>query len=58
MLISPKDYYNDVRNQPANKTEDRLITGLVVALQQARFVYRTRVKITFKGEVALARKLV
>jgi hypothetical protein len=60
MLISLKDYYNAVRNQPASKTEDKSIVGLVVALQQAGFVYRTRVQVTYEGkpEVVVAKKLV
>jgi hypothetical protein len=32
MLLRPSDYYNAVRSQPINKTEDRLIAGLVAAL--------------------------
>jgi hypothetical protein len=58
MLLTSKEYYNAVRAQPANKSEDKSIAGLIVTLQEAGFVYRTRVKVTYEGEVAVARKLV
>jgi hypothetical protein len=32
ILLRARDYYNAVRSQPVNKTEDRLIVGLVAAL--------------------------
>jgi hypothetical protein len=32
MLLRPSDYYNVVHSQLINKTEDRLIAGLVAAL--------------------------
>jgi hypothetical protein len=58
MLLRPRDYYNAVRSQPVDKAEDRSIAGLVAALQEAGFVYRTRVNVAYEGEVAVAKKLV
>jgi hypothetical protein len=59
MLLRPSDYYNTVRSQLINKIEDRLIAGLVAALQEARFVYRTRLNIAYnEANVAVAAKLI
>jgi hypothetical protein len=59
MLLRPSDYYNAVRSQPLDKAEGRSIAGLVVALQEAGFVYRTRLDIAYdEADVAVAAKLV
>jgi hypothetical protein len=58
MLLRPSDYYNAVRSQPVDKAEGRSIAGLVVALQEAGFVYRTRLSVAYEADVAVAAKLV
>jgi hypothetical protein len=49
LIITAKEYYNQVRKQPANKNKPKTIEGILVALQEAGFVYRSRVDIEEDG---------
>ena len=40
-----RQYYNAVRNIRGDKTAPETIRGLLIALEDAEFVYRTRVEI-------------
>ncbi|OQV08491.1 MULE transposase domain-containing protein [Cladophialophora immunda] len=44
VVLTSKEYYNSVRFKPASKDDDKLINGLVVALQNEEFVYETRLQ--------------
>jgi hypothetical protein len=59
LLITQKEYYNHLRNKPADKDKPKTIEALIVALDEARFVYRTRFEIDLDSEGnAISRKLV
>jgi len=44
ITIDARTYYNLVRNTRGNKDKDSTISGLLVALDKAGFIYRTRVE--------------
>jgi MULE transposase domain len=59
LLITRQEYYNHLRNQPADRDKPKTIEALIVALDDARFVYRTRYDIEVDSEgTAVSRKLV
>ena len=41
--LTSREYYNTVRLMKGDKDTPKIIRGLLVALNKARFVYRTRV---------------
>jgi hypothetical protein len=45
ITISAREYYNSVRKMVPDKDQPQTINGLLIALQEEGFVYRTRVKI-------------
>jgi len=45
LTITSREYYNSVRKMVADKDQPQTIDGLLVALQEEGFVYRTRVDI-------------
>ena len=56
--LTYKQYYNTVRNTPPNREDSRTIEGLLVALSDADFIYRTRVEETIdENDVVVSRKL-
>jgi hypothetical protein len=58
LAISAKDYYNTVRKMVPDKDKPKTIDGLLVALQEAGFVYRCRVEIEEDEEGSpISRKL-
>ena len=44
LIIDSKTYYNLVRNERGDKNKERIISGLLIALDDAKFKYRTRVE--------------
>jgi hypothetical protein len=59
ITISAREYYNSVRKMVADKDQPQTIDGLLVALQEEGFVYRTRVEIEEDDDgVAIKRKMV
>ena len=56
LIITAKEYYNQVRKQPANKNKPKTIEGMLVALQEAGFVYRSRVDIEEDGSGTMISK--
>lgn len=45
ITISAHEYYNSVRKMIPDKEQPQTINGLLIALQEEGFVYRTRVKV-------------
>jgi MULE transposase domain len=45
VTITAREYYNSVRKMVADKDQPQTIDGLLVALQEEGFVYRTRVEV-------------
>ena len=59
VTITAREYYNSVRKMVADKDLPQTIDGLLVALQEEGFVYRTRVEIEEdNNSVAIKRKIV
>jgi hypothetical protein len=59
LLITRQEYYNHLRNEPADRDKPKTIEALIVALDEARFVYRTRFDIEFDSEgKAVSRKMI
>jgi hypothetical protein len=59
ITISAREYYNSVRKIIADKDQPQTIDGLLVALQEEGFVYRTRVEIEEDNDgVAIKRKMI
>src|SRR4051794_38534264 len=44
ITIDARTYYNLVRNSRGNKEQDTTVSGLLIALDEAGFHYRTRVE--------------
>ena len=58
LAISARDYYNSVRKMVPDKDKPETIDGLLIALQEAGFVYRCRVEIEEdEEENPISRKL-
>jgi hypothetical protein len=58
-MITAKEYYNQVRKQLADKHKPKTIEGILVALQEADFVYRSRVDIEEDGSgTAISKTLI
>ena len=58
LIISAKDYYNSVRKMVPDKDKPETIDSLLVALQEAGFIYRCSVKVEEdKEEKPISRKL-
>jgi mannose-1-phosphate guanylyltransferase len=49
LIITAKEYYNQVRKQVADKNKLKIIEEIIVALQETDFVYRTKVNIEKNG---------
>lgn len=45
LVLTSRQYYNTVRNMKGDKTAPETISGLLLALEEAGFVYRTRVEV-------------
>jgi hypothetical protein len=45
LIILARDYYNSVRKMIPDKDKPEIIDGLLIALQEAGFIYRCRVKV-------------
>jgi hypothetical protein len=58
MTISQKTFYNLLRKQPGDSSNPSTIDGLLAALDESNFVYRTRTKDELKGDRIVSRKLV
>jgi MULE transposase domain len=56
LMITAKEYYNQVRKQLADKRKPKTIEGILVALQEAGFVYRSRVDIEEDGSGTIISK--
>ena len=46
ITITARQYYDSVRKMVPDKSKPKTINSLLIALQEAGFIYRTRVKIT------------
>ena len=49
LMITAKEYYDQVRKQLADKHKPKTIEGMLVALQEADFVYRSKVELEEDG---------
>ena len=58
MTISQETFYNLLRRQPGDSSNPSTIDGLLAALHESDFVYRTRTKDELKGDRVVTRKLV
>jgi hypothetical protein len=59
LIIDRRTYYNLVRNEHGDKKQDRTISGLLIALDEAGFRYRTKVEVEMDTfEKSVTRKLV
>ena len=58
MTISQKTFYNLLRRQPGDSSNSSTIDGLLAALYESDFVYRTRIKNELEGDRVVSRKLV
>jgi hypothetical protein len=56
LIITAKEYYNQVRKQPANKNKPKTIEGIIITLQEASFIYRMRVDIEEDGSGIIINK--
>ncbi len=44
LSLTSREYYNIVRIMPVDGTDEKSISGLLIAIQEAGFIYRTRVE--------------
>jgi hypothetical protein len=58
MTISQKTFYNLLRRQPGDSNNPSTINGLLAALDESEFVYRTRIKDELKEDRMVSRQLV
>jgi hypothetical protein len=42
LIITPREYYNQIRKMKADKNKPKTIKDILVALHKAGFVFRTR----------------
>jgi hypothetical protein len=55
-MITAKKYYNQVWKQLADINKFKIIEEMIIALQKAGFVYRTRVNIEENGSETMINK--
>ena len=59
LKLTSREYYNIVKIKPVDGTDEKLIEGLLVAIQEAGFIYRPRIEteVDIESGAVISRKL-